>query len=223
MSHLDVYTSIYTSESTRHQLQQACKNGDDKQVRAILIATSAAPEIGMKFACYHGHLNVVKVLLEFNAKSHSNGILEACYGGHMHIIEYIIEYTNQRHTPFRLWNIGLLCAARGGHLNVINFMLSNGATDITSALMEASLYGRLEAVKLFLQLGARNVNDLSETITAQLLDQAYEIDNHWTEVLVKSRNKKRERTTQVLNDRDMEIHDYDPNISNIISDYVGHI
>ena len=117
-------------------------------------------------------------------------------------------------------NKALLCACkRTQNVSILSALVQYGATNFSMCLIEASMYKNANALELMLKCGARNVNDISETMTIELMNRGYNIRNHYTNSIKNNTCLKHNKIRKLL-DNNCEKH-YDVNLSHIITDYTG--
>lgn len=147
------------ADNFKYALIPACNGGHLEIVKYILELPKSScfsdiPDT-MNSACLRGHVEVVKYLIFKGNRSFDTGIYNACKGGHLHVVKLLCSYG--AFIPREAVPI----ACEYEHVQLLKYLLElNNPLEINRGFNIACYYGKIEAVKIIINYGGIDRNNI---------------------------------------------------------------
>ena len=143
-----VVIKMFLKSAADKFLVDASREGNIDRVRRMLKEGATNYNAAMSHAAYNGYIDIVK-LLQNLATSHNEAICQAAQRGHIDIVTLISDNRERVNC-----NWAMAYAASNGHIDIVKLMLERGADNYNGAAKWALDADHLDIVRLLLDKGA---------------------------------------------------------------------
>lgn len=142
------------------ELQKKCNNNNIRGIVNYINQNKLSYDSVLQYACYKGNMCVIKYILKFNENlNYNEAMFYACMSNNDTIIKLFLPKITNHNEIFKK-----LCYL--GNLNIVQLIVNThiDKININHGIIEASVYGYEEIIKLLIKCGANDINAFLRTL-----------------------------------------------------------